>query len=64
MSNIMENLVGLLGGSRNLVVWSNDGVMQGKAYCKENEVASYLKEMLKLSNGKLHVLIEMDKEDS
>ncbi len=54
MNNIIRNLFG--GG--DVVVWSNDGIVQGKAYCKENEIANYIREMLKYSNGKLSVVIE------
>ncbi len=54
MSNIIRSLL----GSEKVVVWSNDGIVQGKAYCKESEIANYIREMLKCSNGKLSVVIE------
>lgn len=63
MNNMIRNLHSLLIGKRNIVVWSDDGVIQGKAYCREREVASYIRDILKLSNGRLQVVIEKEASD-
>ena len=54
----MASALGLLLKGRNVVVWSDDGVVQGKAYCKEGEVADYIRSMMKFSNGRLQVVIQ------
>ena len=56
----MANALGLLWKGRNMVVWSNDGVMQGKAYRRESEVADYIRQMLKVSSSRLQVVIEKE----
>ena len=54
----MASALSLLWRGRNVVVWSDDGVMQGKAYCKENEVGGYISEMMHLSKGNIRISIE------
>ena len=58
--NGMANALGLLLKGRNVVVWSDDGVMQGKAYCRESEVADYIRSMMKFSNSRLQVVIQKE----
>ena len=58
MNNILMNVRDLLNGnSRKVTVWSDNGVVQGKAHCRQREVAGYIDRMLKLSNGTLKVVI-------
>ncbi len=58
--NGMANALGLLLKGRNVVVWSDDGVMQGKAHCRESEVADYIRSMMKFSNSRLQVVIQKE----
>ena len=61
MSGIMENVLDLIDSNREVIVWSNDGIIEGRARCNEREVGGYIRSMLKNSNGRLRVVIEQQK---
>ena len=58
MNRVLEALEKIRSNEKEVVVWTYDGIIQGRAYRKEREVADYINDMLKLSPGRLQVVIE------
>ncbi len=54
--NRISELLGL--AEKEVVVWTYDGIIQGRAYRKESEVAEYIDTIFKNSSGRLQVVIQ------
>jgi len=57
LGDAMNRIIDSLLGNRQVVVWTDDGVMQGKKYCREREVSGYVRDLMRISNGTLNVVI-------
>ena len=53
----MNNIIGKLLDKSVLVQVHTDSV-EGKAYCRESEVGSYISDMMELSAGSMSVMID------
>lgn len=58
MRNTTKNLRSIFGSEREVAVWSDDGIVRGRAYCKERDVSAYIKEVLEIAGNKVQIVIE------
>ncbi|MCL5430230.1 MAG: hypothetical protein M1504_01990 [Candidatus Marsarchaeota archaeon] len=69
--NMNNKIMGALGlrqikrkkeenGENKLIVYSNNGIMQGKAYCKKEDVAEYIKSIMVFPTERLCVVIQKE----
>ncbi|MCL5429866.1 MAG: hypothetical protein M1504_00115 [Candidatus Marsarchaeota archaeon] len=45
---------------KKLIVWTDDGIMKGKAYCKKEDIAKYLEDVMIFPTNRLRVVIQKE----
>ena len=46
-------------GDRSVVLYSDNGIMQGKQHCKESELAQHIRELMWKCTNRVKIVVEL-----